>query len=238
MKHSLSLACLMLFSLSMTACKMNKDVGAQNDVQQEGMGAITAGRTRAYTASELTIARRICSNLKNKREFFETLSNGAEQFRFRAELRNCDNNIYNKDLFTVSIVNANGTDSEYSSNRENYFKDVVTDQSGILKTTCDSVIQTDNVNNVVYNGNFKYTVNFLIADGYDRYEITKSQKNSDGSYTSISSEAASIIGKKTPSTPVKFFGVEMDRVRYTRCESSSNRFSTTRQTWGEALTKF
>jgi hypothetical protein len=150
-------------------------------------------------------------------------------------LRNCDNDIHNNSLFVASISNANATGPEYIASRDNYFKDVTTDQGGILKIVCDSMIQSDVVANNVLSGNFKYSINFLIADGYDTYQVIKAKKNANGSYDTVSSEGVSLISNKNQA-PIKFLGVEKDRVRYTLCDGK--KYQTLRQTWIEAITNF
>jgi hypothetical protein len=228
-KKTLSL-CLIILALS--SCKISQQ---KNKDADPGLGGQTAPTARTYTASELEIARRICSNLKKKRDFFETLNNEKEQFRFRAELRNCNNDLYNNDLFVASISNANSTDLEYIVQRENYLKDIVTDQSGLMKQMCDDVVKSDSVSNTAFNGNFKYSLNFLIADGYDRFDIYKAKKLSDGSYQPLSVEFISVISQKIQA-PTKFFGVEKERIRITACDGK--KFSTIKQTWVEAVTNF
>lgn len=205
------------------------------DVPVTGLGGIKAATPRNYTASELEIGRRICSNLKKKREFFESLSNEKEQFRFRAELRNCDDGIYNNAIFVASISNANSTEPEYIASRENYFKDVTTDQSGVMKTLCDSMIQSEVISNNILSGNFKYSVNFLIAEGHDTYQVIKARKSPSGQYDTLSTEAVALISNKKQAA-LKFLGVEKDRVRYTACDGK--RFQTLRQTWLEPVTGF
>lgn len=236
MKKNLILNSLLivLVSSATIGCKIKQEI-ADIDKDLNGLGAITPPKPRNYTASELEIGRRICSNLKTKRDFFEGLNNEKEQFRFRAELRNCDNGLYNNALFVASISNANSTAPEYIASRENYFKDVVTDQSGVMKTLCDSMIQSDVVSNNIITENFKYSINFLIADGFDTYQVTKGKKNAKGSYDTLSSESVSLISNKTQAV-LKFLGVEKDRVRYTLCDGK--RYQTLRQVWIEAITSF
>lgn len=231
MKKTLGFCLVLVGALS--GCKINEQLATKES--NEGLGGMNVPGARSLIASELDTGRRICSNLKKKREFFETLNNEKEQFRFKAELRNCNNEIYNTDLFIASISNANSTDIEYIASRQNYFKDVVTDQNGILKDMCNALNTTDNVSNTAVSGNFKYTFNFLIADNYDRFEIYKSRKLADGKYETLSVEAVSVIGQKIQA-PTKFFGVEKERVRYTACDGK--RFSTMKQTWVEPVTSF
>jgi len=224
--------CLVVAALS-SSCKISEQTQPKNS--DDNIAGMNVPAPRPMTISELDIGKRICGNLKKKREFFETLNNEKEQFRFKAELRNCDNDVYNHDLFVASISNANSTDLEYIAARNTYFKDVVTDLSGILKDMCSALNTTDKVSNTAVSGNFKYSFNFLIADNYDRYEIYKSRKKTDGTFEPVSAEAVSVIGQKIQA-PTKFFGVEKDRIRYTVCDGK--RFSTMKQTWVEAITTF
>lgn len=227
---------VVLFALNIIGCKLNQNIANDKPAAISGVGGITVSDEREYTNSELEIARRICSNLKKKREFFETLTSDKPlQFRFRAELRNCDDNIYNTDLFVTTVSNANSTEPEYIANRENYFKDVVTDQSGIIKKMCDAFLQSDKVSNAMESNNFKYSINFIIADGFDRVDITKAQKNAKGGYDTLSSESVSVISNKSQ-IDKKFLGVEKERVRYTVC--GNKKFQTLKQNWIESVTKF
>lgn len=232
MKKSLGF-CLVVAAAFSSSCKISEQIQPKNS--NDNIAGMNIPAPRPMTFSELEIGKRLCSNLKKKREFFETLNNEKEQFRFKAELRNCNNDIYNNELFLASISNANSTDLEYIASRNTYFKDVVTDLSGVLKDMCTALNTTDKVSNTAVSGNFKYTFNFLIADNYDRYEIYKSKKNTDGTFSPVSAEAVSIIGQKVQAE-TKFFGVEKERVRYTICDGK--RYSTMKQNWVEAVTRF
>lgn len=231
MKKTLGL-CLLVLTLS--SCKMNQEI-AKDDTP--GPGGLTAPAPRNFSASELEIGRRICSNLKKKREFFETLNNEKEQFRFKAELRNCNNDQYNSpnDYFVASISNANSTDLEFIAFRENYIKEIITDQSGPMKQMCDDLAKSNTVANTAYSGNFKFSINFLIADGYDQFQIHKGKRLTDGTFQPLSADVISVISQKIQA-PTKFFGVEKERTRYTACEGK--KFSTVKQTWIEAVTNF
>jgi hypothetical protein len=223
---------LFLITLILASCKVSPKI----DNSPVNLGGITAPAPRDFTSEELGIGRRICSNLKKKREFFETLNNEKEFFKFRAELRNCDNGVYNAELFLASISNANSTQPEYVAPRETYFRDVTTDQNGVMKQVCDAVVASDRVSNTILSTNFKYNINLYVSDeGFDRYEIIQGKKNSAGSYDALSTEAVSIISQPNQA-PSKFFGVEKDRVRYTACPG--RKFSTIKQIWIEATTGF
>ncbi|MFA6237780.1 MAG: hypothetical protein WC635_10670 [Bacteriovorax sp.] len=235
MKKNLILNSLLVFSVSAFSygCKIKQNIDEK--IPPEGLGGITAPAPRNYTVNELEIGKRICSNLKKKREFFEGLSNEKEQFKFRAELRDCNNTLYNAELFLATISNANSTEPEYIALRDTYFKDVTTDQSGIMKSQCDLLIQSDVVANNIISGNYKYTINLMIDGGFDTYQVVKARKNADGSYGILSSESVKLISNSTQAS-LKFLGVEKDRVRYTACEGK--KYSTVRQIWVEAVTNF
>jgi hypothetical protein len=223
-----------LFVVS-TGCGLKLKQNIDLNPEVPGLGSINPPKSRNFTNSELEIGRRICSNAKKKREFFETLSNDKEQVRLRSEFHDCDDVTYYNKLIIASISIANSTMPEYVAVNEHYFKDIVTDQSGTLKTLCDSMTSSDLVANNILSGNFRFVINFLIADGLDTFQVSKSQKQADGSYNSVSSESISFI-TNTNQAASKFFGVEKERVRFTACEGK--KFNTQRQTWIEAITDF
>jgi len=222
---------LILLSLSLLSCKMNQDINTKDLVSVPG--GLTSDSDRNFTPSELEIGRRICSNLKTKRERYESGSYN-KQFRFRSELRNCDDGVWFNQLFLAQISNLNTNGPEYVSTltRDNYISDIVTDQTAVLRQVCDSMIVTDSVSNTIKNGNFKYTLRFLIVDNYDRYELIKNQKDSNGNYTPISAEAVSLITQSSPFSR-EYLGVEKERSRYSACDA--RRFKTMKQTWIEGI---
>ena len=227
---------LLLLVASLIGCKAAKEKLAD---EAQRVGPIAEVKERNFTASELVIGRRICSALKNKRTLFDTLTNMQEQFRFRGELKNCNSTIlYGQTEFTAAISNVSSTEYEYvaTSNRANYFKDVVTDQNGAMKSMCDSLATSDSVSNRILSGSSYLSVNFLISEGYDRFEVMKKSKDAAGNYNTVSAEGVSVITMKTQAAE-KFFGVEKDRARYSACSGSKD-FSTVRQTWITALTSF
>ena len=162
-----------------------------------------------------------------------------EKFRFRGETKVCDNpNPFNMTEFTVAISNVSSTDFEYVAtvNRANYFKDVVTDQTGAMKMLCDNLAKSDTVSNKMLSGSSYLTVNLLISEGYDRFDVLKSSKDSAGNYRLVSTETISVITQKAQADE-KFFGVEKVRIRNTTCPNSKD-FSSLKQTWVSALTSF
>ena len=234
MKNLFWMGLAVLVATTATSCK----VGGQNTPDQgnKTIGGLTQPTARNFTNSEMQIGRRICSSLKTKRTFFDSLTNEKEQFRFRGQIFNCNNAPQTNILFPAKISNAT-SDLEYISTvpLTNYFKDVVTDQSSVIKQMCDSLNGSDSVANTSLNGNFQYAVNFLIADGFDRYDIIKSQKDLQGKYNILSGESVSIFSQNSQAG-AKFIGVEKERDLYTVCDSTH--YQTMSQTWVEAITSF
>ena len=229
---------LFLAVMVLSGCKVD---GKKTPEEQTGnVGPITVPKERSLTTAELTIGRRICSSLKHKREFFETLPDMQQQFRFRGELKNCENpNPYNVSEFNVSISNASSSNFEYiaTQTRTNYFKDVVTDQTGALNLLCTNLSASDNVSNTMLSGSSYLIVNLIIADGYDRIEISKKSKDTSGNYAVVSAETIAVISQ-TSQADAKFFGVEKERVRYSVCSSNPKNFSYIKQSWVTAVTPF
>ncbi len=222
--------CLITFLL-LSSCKMNQDFNNLN--LDPGIGGIISNGEHNFTTSEMQIGRQICSNLKIKRERYESGSYN-KQYRFRSELRNCDDNVWFNQLFLAKISNLNTNGPEYVSSlsRDNYISEIITDQTAVLRQVCDSLIVSDSVSNTIKNGNVKYTLRFLIADNFDRYELIKSQKDSNGNYGPLSAEVVSFISQSSQ-LGSEYFGVEKEHSRYTACDAK--RFKTMKQTWIEAI---
>lgn len=86
-----------------------------------------------------------------------------------------------------------------TANRANYFKDVVTDQTGAMRMLCDNLAKSDTVSNTMLSGGSHLTVSLLISEGYDRFDIAKKSKDSAGNYNLVSTESVSVITQKCPS---------------------------------------
>lgn len=238
MKKTIVLNSFLILLLSITVgCKIKQNVADVKAKEKVDVGGIVADETRNYSTSELEVGRRICANLKKKRLFFEKLDNNAEKFRFRGEITACDGSVWYNTEFDASVTNSNSTEPEYESTRDAniYFKDVATDQSGIMKSMCETLIQSDSVPNVLYSANYRYSIKLLIADGFDTYQIIKSQKNASGNYDKLSGESVALFSQKNPGE-TKFYGVEKERFRNTVCEGG--KVKTVKQTWLRALTDF
>lgn len=231
LKKTALLFTVLLFSAS---CKISQklDVGDKKNITQ--IGDMSFSPERSLMPSEVVIGRRICSALKKKRELFQTFYDRQKQFRFQGTNTDCADK-----KTDVSFVASIGNSSvlEYISNTvvANYFRDVVTDQSGAMNDLCVSLAATDNVSNIVKSGSVKYTVAFLISNNYDRYDIKKDLSDGKGGYKFSGAESISVITQSSQA-PSKFFGVEKERTRYITC--GNNKYQIMGQSWKEAVGDF
>jgi hypothetical protein len=234
-----NLLLMTLVALAMTSCKDNESSQNQTPGSGEIIGNIESPAQRNFTTSEIAIGRRICGALRFKREKMETLTNLQEQFRLRGEIKNCNSPFPSIGEFSVAISNSNSAQLEYEalSTRANYFKDVVTDRSGVVGTMCDSLSASDTVSNQALSGSSYLRVNFLIANGFDTIQISKFTRDANGSYPLISTEGISIFTQSNQVDP-KFFGVEKERIRNLKCAQRAIDTSYTKQTWVSSLTAY
>lgn len=215
-------------------CKLNPSNAPEAILT--GIDGLHVPTAREFSISELEIAQRICNNLKKKRDFFETLYNMAEKFKFNLELKSCEGTTpYHNGVFEAAIANTNSTYLEYSANQENYFKDIVTDQSGAMKYLCDMAFRVGPVKNTIIVGTYTLSYNVLINNGFDRVEISKQVKTDQVNWTLAGIESIDFISQKSQAA-LKFFGVEKERILKKNCDGKN--FSSAKQTWLEATTNF
>ena len=238
MHSKLVLFLSLLIWFSTYSCKISS--GKQDSpLSKDGIGEIKDVEVRNYTPSEIVIGRRVCAALVKKRHLFEVLEDMKEQFRFKAELKNCNfDQAYNQAEFTANISNASASEFEYiARNRPEYFKDVVTDQTGATRLLCDALDKSETVSNQFLTGSSYLTINILIQDGFDKLEILKKNNDGKGNYKLVSTEAITFFTMKNQ-VAEKFLGVEKERVRYLKCADKPDQSSYVKQTWLSALTAF
>lgn len=210
-------------------CKLSQGPEKQNN--NSVIGNLSFPGERNFIKSELDVGRRICAALKKKREYFQTFYDREKQVKFQGMAVNCQGTTtLNSSFFAAVGVTTSSLEYIALYPRENYFRDVITDHSAGLNDICTSLLATNNVSNVVISGNARYTVNFLMAENYDRYEIQKELSNGNGSYTISGAESISVI-TDTISAPEKYKGIEKERTRFTKCDAK--KFQSIKQTWLE-----
>ena len=215
------------------SCKLSKG----QDVASSGsnIGNMTFSKERYFIKSELDVGRRICAALKKKREFFQTLYDRQEQVRFQGTLTDCEGATTLDTAFIATILNASALEYSALTARNNYFRDIVTDQSPAITDVCLSLQASDNVLNTVKSGTLKYTINFLIAENYDRYDVKKEVADGNGGFSTSGAESI-LVFTQTNQAATKFFGVEKERTRLNSC--GRGKYQSMKQVWKEALTNF
>jgi hypothetical protein len=213
------------------SCKISQKILSE---QESRIGDMTFPMQRNFNNSELLIGRRICASLKKKREFFQTLYDRQEQFRFLSTTIDCEGRSTESN-FDAAISNSFGLEYSSITAQANYFRDVVTDRSGIMNDLCGSISTSDNVSNTIRTGSMKYTINFLIAENFDRFDIKKELSDNNGGFTVAGGESISVF-TLPGQVNSKFLGVEKERTRMTSCDGK--KFQTMKQSWKQALTNF
>ena len=230
---------ILVSTVLLSGCGKTVTVVEEVNSESNGIGGIELPIQRNFTSSELTIAKRICSALKHKREFFETLEDKKEVFQFRGVNKYCASpTSITISLFNAIISNADSPDFEYiaDKNQIKYFKDVITDQNSAMRLLCSNVANSDTVSNTFLDGDSLLAVDFSINQGYDHFNALRKLKDQSNNYKLIHAESISIITHKSQAEE-KFHGVEIARVKHTACPNSTE-FSSVGQNRVSALTPF
>ena len=230
---------IFLMATALLACKGSETKGGNESGKggEVGLGGLTVPGERNFTSDELVIAKRICSALQKKREFFEKLKDQQEQVQLSGENRNCAQVVYNSSAFVAKVSNASSSDLQYiSTNRTNYLNDIITDQSSSLKSFCEDISVMGAVSNTTLVGSSYLIINVLISNGFDRFEITKKTRDASGKYPIVSMEGMNVYTKESQ-IDKKFIGTEQERIRYVACSGSTNS-SYVKQNWLKAMTAF
>ena len=216
----------LIFSLLLTSLLSCKIDSAKKD-GPSGPGDIPFGGMEEPTSLNLTypeiqIGKRICGFLERKLTLLEDYRNNPEnKLIFIGEAQNCfaaEPHIKNSEFAaTVRLV---GTDYELQSMRNEYFRDIITAQSGIMESVCPILAQSGEVQRRIAAGNSQFVVKFLVKDSYDRIEITQQSPNGKGGYTLLNKEGINFITQATQG-PKTFLGMEKERIRYSVCPQKS-----------------
>lgn len=198
---------------------------------------------RVLTVDEVGIAKRICSSLKKKRIYFETLSNSTHSFRAAYSVKSCTQSVLSAEkAFIVTLDNSNPIDMEFKSTEIDFnFKDVLTDQTAIVKTFCEDLDKdATKVSNTVRSNLVAYTLSVkTVKKGmdFDRLEILKRVPAATGSALVVQSGEAYEFYTKPGQAEEKFMGVEVFKERYAVCEKADH-FSVYKETFTKPLTSF
>lgn len=220
---------LALMSVLLAGCESDAPKGGSGPQVGEVIGGIRVTERREITGAEREIGKRICQNLRTKRQKMETLGN-EEVFRLRVESKTCNYQFPSMSEFSVSISRANPTDLEYESNNApNYFKDIMTDENGVMAYFCPALLNSTSTSNEIINGNSQVRVSFVLQNNFDTIQISKHMKDANGNMSLVSTESVAIITQDAQANS-KYFGIEKERTRFTKC-ANVNDPSYTKQTW-------
>ncbi len=226
----------------LTACKIDQDPKKQSSGSFIFPNLANSSE-RLFNSPEVEIGKRICLALKKKRLHFETLSNNTHAFRGVYSQKSCaQNTLSNEKSFIVTLNNSNPIDMEYVSKEIDFnFKDVITDQSPIVKSLCDEIEKdTLKVSNTVRSNLVNYTISLKTVNRgiiYDRLEILKKVPTSSGETLIVQSGESYEFYTQQGQAEEKFMGVEVSKERYGVCDNPDF-FSAYKEKFVKPLTSF
>lgn len=224
---------LLLAITTLVSCKMDNASETKPGPARGTIGGMEEPTSPMFTFAELQIGRNICANLNTKRSMLEVLrQDQSKKLVFRGNAQACGASvphIVNNDFGAyVTLV---ATDYEFvSPNRSEYFRDIVTDQSGVMKEVCEELaVSSNSIKRQIPITNSNFIIKFLVKDSYDRVEITQYSPNSKGGYVLNNVEGISFV-TTVKQGPKEYLGLEKERSRYTLCPSQKQT-SYLIQTW-------
>jgi hypothetical protein len=169
---------LILVILNASSCYKGEEITTLTT----GIGNFQINPDQAFTSSQIRIIKNICNNLKDKREVFNGYKDLEKHFKFHVEILACNGiTIFKNDIDTV-LSNTNSTDLEYFADfRNDYLKNVITDQTPGIKLLCDNV-DAPNLKNVFYDSHISYSFDVLIKSGFNRLIMIKSLQDNSGKF--------------------------------------------------------
>lgn len=244
MKKSIS---LLLLTLSLVSCKMDGAKGPDKGQDRTGYGGMEEPQSKTFTVPEIQIGKRICSLLEGKRKMLESYRNNQkQQLIFTAESKACGQRFAEEDAVPSSsmptpfkaYIAMPSHDYVFvapTRNSSDYFQDIITRDSGVMKEVCDSLDKPSDISRQYSIGIHNMVVKYLVQNSMDRVEITQYSPAPKGGYALANIEGISFIGS-TKVGPGVVFGLEKERVRYTPCGGNQTP-SSLKQTWLDLTTE-
>jgi hypothetical protein len=244
MKQFLKLILLALISLNFTNCGK---LGTQRYFGKnlmKGTAGLEEPLQHTFKLSELTIAKRVCSALVNKKTVLKSALTGSPNqkvtYTFNVERKkNCGDSKLDKSNLSAQIALISN-DLEFSSSETSIlFTDVITDKSPALSSICSEILNTQTtidqktISNATVLSDRLYLVAFSTSnDGLDTVQInTKKFNNKSGGYDPQDSQLVSIITTiaQDTSNDVRNIGVEKERTQYIPC--AGKQFTSLKETF-------
>lgn len=214
MKNSI----LVGFALIMAfGCKMADQKKTTNDRTRPNQ---PIGESRELTGTEKSIVKSACEALQQKRLYFESLFDDSLKFTFDISEKDCNGSDYSAPNSFEAFLRGTGSgDLEFYSNyRSTYFKDVVTDQTGMLGELCSRHFDGENFKTIIEVPGAKYKFNIT---KFKKYDVIESARYlNDNAPSTIE-----LIYVTTPevSNEQKVVGVLYERSRLVPCALGGNR---------------
>lgn len=188
--------------------------------------------------SEVPVAIRICTALKQKRTDLEKRLQASEKisYMFKYEKRNCANvatsavqNITSALMFASNVL-------DFDNENPAEFMDVITENVPALASICKAALDTTDdhtkISNVIpVTVSSQYSVVFTSTNNVDSFYYLARNKDASGSFKVTS---ADIIVVDTTAAS-KSYGVSKERSHLVPCDTA-NQFTTTKETWVSAVT--
>jgi hypothetical protein len=175
---------------------------------------------RSLTDKEFELVRTTCTDLQNKRIFFE--ERGDRELRFNYDLREkgCNDNNYlpTTEVFSSLRVPRSGDVFFEAPRVGNFASDILTDSHPSMEAVCTDVLNGINVTNTITSGTVKYQYRYITAREGAILEIAKFAQNVSGIYMPTFIESFSILS----SSYKQLSGMVYERFRVSPCSNNSS----------------
>ena len=175
---------------------------------------------RSLTDKEFELVRTTCTDLQNKRIYFE--ERGDRELRFNYDLREkgCEDTNYlpTIEVFSSLRVPRSGDVFFEAPRVGNFAGDILTDSHPSMEAICSDVLNGISVSNTITSGTVKYQYRYIEAKEGVILEIGKFAQNVSGSYFPTFIESYSILS----SSYKKLSGMVYEHYRVTSCANNSS----------------
>lgn len=213
MKNSILLGFALIMALG---CKMADQKKTSDKIRPNQ----PIGDSRELTGTEKSIVKSACEALQQKRLYFESLFDDSLKFTFDISEKGCNSADYSlPNSFEAFLRGTNSGDLElYSNYRSTYFKDIVTDQTGMVGELCSRYFDGEAFKTIIEVSGAKYRFNIT---KFKKYDVIESARY-------LNDNAPSTIELIYVTTPEvtneqKVVGVVYERSRLVPCALGGNR---------------
>jgi hypothetical protein len=209
---------LLIVSLFSFSCKKEKEEEEKpTEVFRFGK---EISQERSLSAEEFELVKTTCTDLQNKREYFEARGDRELSFTFTLRQALCGDSEYStpEDVAVTLRVPRSGDVTFEEPRVGNFAGDILTDVHPSLEAICSEVLKDNNVTNTITSGAIKYQYRYLKAKEGVILEIAKFSQNSTGAYFPTFIESFSVLS----SGYKDYSGMTYERYRVTECSDGSS----------------